>query len=80
MPEIFLHVLNRSMGKMLQNQLDHILMTKYMKVTANIKLVKLDKAEKIIPTFAKVNLSIKRGSRKLKLSIARQSWKAKFSK
>ena len=42
-----------------------------MKVTANIKLVKLDKAEKIIPTFAKVNLSIKRGSRKLKLSIAR---------
>ena len=47
------------------------LMTKYMKVTADIKFIKLCKVEKIIPTFAKVNLSIKSGSRKLKLTIAR---------
>ena len=47
------------------------LMTKYMKVTADIKFIKLCKVEKIIPTFAKVNLTIKSGSRKLKLRIAR---------
>ena len=47
------------------------LMTKYMKVTADIKFIKLCKVEKIMPTFAKVNLSIKSGSRKLKLRIAR---------
>ena len=42
-----------------------------MKVTADIKFIKLCKVEKIMPTFAKVNLSIKSGSRKLKLRIAR---------
>ena len=42
-----------------------------MKVTADIKFIKLYKVEKTIPTFAKVNLSIKSGSRKLKLRIAR---------
>ena len=47
------------------------LMTKYMKVTADIKFIKLCKVEKIMPTFAKVNLTIKSGSRKLKLRIAR---------
>ena len=47
------------------------LMTKYMKFTADIKFIKLCKVEKIVPTFAKVNLSIKSGSRKLKLTIAR---------
>ena len=46
-------------------------MTTYMKVTADIKFIKLCKVEKIIPTFAKVNLSIKSESRKLKLRIAR---------
>ena len=46
-------------------------MTKYMKVTADIKFIKLCKVEKIIPTFAKVNLSIKSGGRKLKIRIAR---------
>ena len=47
------------------------LITKYMKVIADIKFIKLCKVEKIIPTFAKVNLFIKRGSRKLKLLIGR---------
>ena len=46
-------------------------MAKYMKVTADIKFIKLYKVEKTIPTFAKVNLSVKSGSRKLKLRIAR---------
>ena len=47
------------------------LMTKYMKVTADIKFIKFCFVEKIIPTFAKVHLSIKSGSRKLKLCFAR---------
>ena len=47
------------------------LMSKYIKVTADIKFIELYKVEKIITTFAKVNLSIKSGSRKLKLRIAR---------
>ena len=34
-------------------------MTKYMEVTADIKLIELCKVEKIIPTFATVNLLIK---------------------
>ena len=46
-------------------------MTKYMKVTADIKFIKLCKVKKIIPAFAKVNLSVKTGSRKFKLRIAR---------
>ena len=40
-------------------------MTKYMKVTADIKFIKFCKVEKIILTFAKVNLSTKSGSKKL---------------
>ena len=47
------------------------LMTKYMKITDDIKFMKLCKVEKIIVTFAKLNLSIKSGSQKLKLCIAR---------
>ena len=46
-------------------------MTKYIKVTADIKFIELCKVEKIIPKFAKVNWSIKSGGRKLKLRIAR---------
>ena len=46
-------------------------MKKYMKVTADIKFIKLCKVEKIIPTIAEVNLSLRSGSRKLKLRIAR---------
>ena len=42
-----------------------------MKVTADTKFIKLCKVEKIIPTIAEVNLSIRSGSRKLKLRIAR---------
>ena len=34
-------------------------MTKYMEVTADKKLIELCKVEKIIPTFATVNLLIK---------------------
>ena len=34
-------------------------MTKYMKVTADRKFIKFCKVEKIIPTFATVNLFIK---------------------
>ena len=36
-----------------------------MKVTADIKFIKFCKVEKIIPTFAKVNLPTKSGSKKL---------------
>ena len=54
------------------------LMTKYMKVTADIKFVKLCKVDKIIPLFAKSNLSIKSGSRKLKLRIARVVMESEF--
>ena len=46
-------------------------MTKYIKVTADIKFIELCKVEKIIPKFTKVNCSIKSGGRKLKLRIAR---------
>ena len=42
-----------------------------MKITDDIKFMKLCKVEKIIVTFAKLNLSIKSGSQKLKLCIAR---------
>ena len=42
-----------------------------MRLTADITFIKLCKVEEIVPTFAKVNLSIKSGSRKLKLRIAR---------
>ena len=49
-----------------------------MKVTADIKFIKLTKLEEIIPTFAKVSLSIKSGSRKLKLRIARLVMESKI--
>ena len=53
-------------------------MTKYMKATADITFIKLSKVEKIIPTFAKVNLSIKSGSRKLKQPIAKLVMESKI--
>ena len=53
-------------------------MTKDMKVTADIKFVKLCKVDKIIPLFAKSNLSIKSGSRELKLRIARVVMESEF--
>ena len=45
--------------------------TKYMKLNADIKFIKSCKKENLIPTFAKVNVSIKSGSYKLKRQIAR---------
>ena len=60
------------MDKILENLLDHINRWWQNKwVTADIKFIKLCKVEKIRTAFAKVNLSIKSGSRKLKLCIAR---------
>ena len=47
------------------------LKTKLMKVQADIKSIKSGKKENFIPTFTKVNLAIKNGSRKLKLRLAR---------
>ena len=46
------------------------LMTKCMKVTTGMKFIKFCKVEKIIPTFAEVNFSMRSDSRKLKLRIA----------
>ena len=43
--------------------------TKYMKLNTDIKFIKSCKKENIIPTFAKVNFSIKSGSYKLKRKI-----------
>ena len=43
------------------------LKTKYMKVKADIKFVKSCKKENLIPTFAKVNLAIKNGSKKIEV-------------
>ena len=45
--------------------------TKYMKVQSDMKFIKSCKKESLIPTFAKVNLSIKNVYRKLKLRTAR---------
>ena len=42
-----------------------------MKTLANIKFVKSCKTESIIPTFAKVKLSLKYSNYKLKLHITR---------
>ena len=42
-----------------------------MKINAAIKFIKSCKKENLIPTFAKVNVSIKSGSYKLKRKIAR---------
>ena len=47
------------------------LKTKYVKVAVDIKSIKPCKNENIIPTFAKVNLSLKHGNYKLQLKIAR---------
>ena len=43
--------------------------TKWMKVDQDIKFIKSCKKEHLVPTFAKVNLSIKSGSYKLKCKI-----------
>ena len=42
-----------------------------MKLNADIKFIKSGKKEYLIPTFAKVNVSIKSGSYKLKWKIPR---------
>ena len=42
-----------------------------MKLNADIKFIKSGKKENLIPTFAKVNVSIKSGSYKLKWKIPR---------
>ena len=47
------------------------LKTKYVKVAADIRFIKSCRNENIIPTFAKVNLSLKHGTYKLQLRIAR---------
>ena len=47
------------------------LKTKYVKAASDIKFIKSYKNENIIPTFAKVNLSLKHGNYKLQLRIAR---------
>ena len=43
--------------------------TKLMKVQTDIRFIKSCKKENLIATFAKVNLAIKNGSRKLKLRL-----------
>ena len=45
------------------------LKTKYVKVVADIKFIKSCKSESIIPTFVKVNLTLKHGNYKLLLRI-----------
>ena len=47
------------------------LKTKYMKVQADIKLIKSCKQENLIPTFANIKLSLKYNNNKLKKRIAR---------
>ena len=47
------------------------LKTKYVKVQAHIKFIKHCKSENIIPTFAKVNVSLKHSNHKLKSRIAK---------
>ena len=47
------------------------LKTKYMKITANIVFIKTCKIEHLIPTCAKVNLSVKDDNKKLTGRIAR---------
>lgn len=42
-----------------------------MKIKADIKFIKPCKKENLVPSFAKVNLTIKNGNGKLKLRIAR---------
>ena len=45
--------------------------SKYMKVDQDIKFIKSCKKEHLVPTFAKVNLSVKSGSYKLKCKISK---------
>ena len=45
--------------------------TKFEKLVADIAFIKLCKKEQLIPTFAKVNVSIRNGTYKLKRKIAR---------
>ena len=45
--------------------------TKWMKVDQGIKFIKFCKKEHLVPPFAKVNLSIKPGSYKLKCKISK---------
>ena len=47
------------------------LKTKYIKVQADIKLIKSCKQENLIPTFANIKLSLKYNNNKLKKRIAR---------
>ena len=50
-----------------------------MKVDQDIKFVKSCKKEHLVPIFAKVNLSIKSGSYKLKWKILkRENWGNKY--
>ena len=44
--------------------------TKFEKLVADIAFIKLCKKEQLIPTFAKVNVSIRNGTYKLKRKIA----------
>ena len=46
------------------------LQTKYRKVVANINYIKTCKKERLIPTFAKVNISIKNATNKLRRKIS----------
>ena len=45
--------------------------TKFEKLVADIAFIKLRKKEKLFPTLAKVNASIRNGTHKLKRKIAR---------
>ena len=44
---------------------------KFEKLVANITFIKLRKKEQLFPTLAKVNVSIRNGTHKLKRTIAR---------
>ena len=44
---------------------------KFQKLVANITFIKLRKKEQLFPTLAKVNVSIRNGTHKLKRKIAR---------
>ena len=45
--------------------------TKFEKLVADIAFIKLRKKEQLFPTLAKVNVSIRNGTHKLKRKIAR---------
>ena len=47
------------------------LKTKYMKTAADIVFIKICKIENLIPTFAKIDLSVKDDNKKLTRRIAR---------